>query len=350
LPEKEIVRLGLQLAEGMAAAHAQGVIHRDLKPGNLRLTKDNRLKILDFGLSWSNLRMGPSVSTASFNGQIDCSGTLPYMATEQLSGLAMDERTDIYSAGAVLYELYAGHPPFEHKLLPALVDDILHKAPLAPSRIRPGISPRLEAIILKCIEKDPEKRYQSAAELLRELRPLADGVAANAPSRLEGNPRVFLIATALVAVMVASIGWYGKRWIHTLPDPNMPQIQSLAVLPFENLSGDSQQEYLADGITDFLTTDLGQMRPLRRIISRTSVMRYKSEHIPLREAARQLNVDAVVEGSVSDAKGLPDAHLRDQRLGRRLGHRRDLGGRGQHADRALERHQLEHRPQPDARR
>jgi serine/threonine protein kinase len=204
LREKEIVRIGVQLAEGLAAAHAQGVIHRDLKPGNLRLTKDDRLKILDFGLAWSTLRLGPLASTASFNGSADCSGTLPYMATEQLSGLAADARTDIYSAGAVLYELYTGRAPFEQKLFTALVDEILHRAPVPPSHVRPGISPRLEAIILKCLEKDPEKRYQSAEDLLRELRELSVAADAPAVSRLSGRSRLYLLAACLTLLALAA--------------------------------------------------------------------------------------------------------------------------------------------------
>lgn len=126
LPEKEVVRIGVQLAEGLAAAHDQGVIHRDLKPGNLRLTKDDRLKILDFGLARSTLSFSSVATTVSCDGPADCSGTLPYMATEQLLGQKVDERTDIYSAGAVLYKLCTGHAPFEQRLFTALVDNILH--------------------------------------------------------------------------------------------------------------------------------------------------------------------------------------------------------------------------------
>jgi len=299
LREREIVRIGVQLAEGLAAAHAQGVIHRDLKPGNLRLTRDDRLKILDFGLAWSTLRLGPLASTLSFNGSVDCSGTLPYMATEQLAGLAVDARTDIYSAGAVLYELYTGRAPFEQKLFTALVDEILHRAPVPPSHVRPGISPRLEAIILKCLEKDPEKRYQSAEDLLRDLRELANAQGAPAASRLGGRLRFYLLAACLALLALATVlGWRNRSWMDTLRNQDAPHIESLAVLPFSNLSGDSQQEYLADGMTDSLITDLGQMHALQRIISRTSVMRYKTQPVPLRDVARQLKVDAVIEGAV----------------------------------------------------
>jgi len=298
LSEKEIVHIGVQLAEGLAAAHEHGVIHRDLKPGNLRLTQDARLKILDFGLARSTLSLSQLASTVSYNGPPDCSGTLPYMAREQLLGQEADARTDIYSAGAVLYELCAGHAPFEQNLFPVVVDNILHKPPAPLSRLRAGISDRLEAIILTCLEKDPEKRYQSAKELARELRKLdAYSSTFNAHKRKSfARSARFVMPTCLFGLLVIVFGIYRRQWLG--PIYSTPHLESVAVLPFANFSGDSQQEYLADGMTDFLITDLGQMNRLQRIISRTSVMRYKSEHVPLSEVAQQLKVGAVVEGSV----------------------------------------------------
>jgi len=153
LSEREVIHIGVQLAEGLAAAHEQGVVHRDLKPGNLRLTNDNRLKILDFGLARSTLSFGPVATTLSLDAPAECSGTLPYMSPEQVLGQAADERTDIYSAGAVLYELCTGRPPFEQKLFTGMVEEILHTAPTPPSQCRRGLSRRLESVILKCLEK-----------------------------------------------------------------------------------------------------------------------------------------------------------------------------------------------------
>jgi serine/threonine protein kinase len=151
LSEKEVVRLGLQLVEGLAAAHEQGVIHRDLKPGNLRLTSDERLKILDFGLAKLVRCLSPMASTESSLDTVVFAGTLPYMAPEQLRGAAGDVRTDIYSAGVVLYELATGRLPFPQKLPTALSDDILHQAVPPLGRLRPELSPRLEEIVLKCL-------------------------------------------------------------------------------------------------------------------------------------------------------------------------------------------------------
>ncbi|HEV2470797.1 MAG TPA: protein kinase [Candidatus Sulfotelmatobacter sp.] len=297
LAEKDVVEIGLQLAEGLAAAHAQGVVHRDLKPGNLRLTSDNRLKILDFGLARSTLSFSPLASTVSINGPAECSGTLPYMAGEQVLGQGVDARTDIYSAGAVLYELCTGRPPFEQTLFAALVDDILHKAPHPPSQGRKGVSPRVEAIILKCLEKEPEKRFQSAKELARELADVAALHSERESSRF-AKARKYGATAALLLLLLILLMQLTNRRVAPIRNPAI-QIESLAVLPFANLSGDSQHAYLADGMTDFLITDLGRMNILRRIISRTSVEHYKTERKPLREIARELNVEAVIEGSVT---------------------------------------------------
>lgn len=296
LPEKELINLGVQMAEGLAAAHTQGIVHRDLKPGNLRLTSDSRLKILDFGLARSTLNFSPVATTLSINGPADCSGTLPYMAPEQVLGQAADARTDIYSAGAVLYELCTGRPPFEQRLMTALVDDIIHKQPLPPSRSRSGISPRLETIILKCLEKDLDRRYQSAKELAEDLRDLKK---TNSNKTDSSWYRFRYLLSTFAVCLISFIVLFMARRFDWLSDSSAhAQIRSLAVLPFANLSGDPQQEYMADGMTDFLITNLGQMKILDRVISRTSVISYKAERKPLKQIARQLNVDALVEGSV----------------------------------------------------
>ena len=297
LPEKELIDLGVQMAEGLAAAHAQGIVHRDLKPGNLRLTSDSRLKILDFGLARSTLNFSPVATTLSIDGIADCSGTLPYMAPEQVLGQAADARTDIYSAGAVLYELCTGRPPFQQRLVTALVNDIIHSHPLPPSRCRTGVSPQLDGAILKCLEKDLDKRYQSAKELAQYLRELRNADPENTRSSLRLlKPALHTLAACVALLLVLLIAGHRNSPRGILG--GRAQIGSLAVLPFANLSGDPQQEYMADGMTDFLITDLGQLNILDRVISRTSVVRYKTERKPLQEIARQLNVDALIEGSV----------------------------------------------------
>jgi len=159
LPETEILRLGSQLADGLEAAHAQGIIHRDLKPGNLQITKDDRLKILDFGLA-QLIPTGDHDSLAlTVSKANELPGTLPYMAPEQLRGQRADQRSDIYSAGAVLYEMATGQRPHGQTSGPQLISAILERPVSAPSVHNPEISPALESIIVKALDKDPNRRY-----------------------------------------------------------------------------------------------------------------------------------------------------------------------------------------------
>lgn len=174
MDEKEVLRLGIQIAEGLVAAHEQGVIHRDIKPGNFRLTSRDRIKILDFGLA---RLLRPITDTATTDHAITeahtVMGTVPYMAPEQLMGRAVDERTDIYGAGTVFYEMATGRRPFPETRGPQLIARILNQAPEPPSEVKPEISATLERIILKALEKESRHRYPSASELLDDLQGLS---------------------------------------------------------------------------------------------------------------------------------------------------------------------------------
>ena len=268
LPEREVARLGTQLADGLAAAHEQAVIHRDLKPGNLRLTPDGRLKILDFGLARLVQPVSGAAETETLTQTRTIAGTVPYMAPEQLRGEKVDARSDIWAAGIVLYEMATGRLPFEGKTSPAVADQILHAQAASPQRLQPRLSSRLADIILKCLEKDAENRYQSAKELQVDLRRL-------------------ILPTSAVSVAAGAVR---KR-------PRSKRIRSVAVLPLINFSRDPEQEFFADGMTEVLICDLAKLRGVK-ITSRTSVMRYKGSETPLPRIAEELNVDAVVEGSV----------------------------------------------------
>jgi serine/threonine protein kinase/tetratricopeptide (TPR) repeat protein len=326
LPEKEVVRLGSQLAEGLGAAHEQNIVHRDLKPGNLRIMADGRLKILDFGLAKLVRPDSDAAVTESVTETKAGAGTLPYMAPEQLQGAAVDARTDIYATGCVLYEMATGRLPFQDRLSTALADAILHRPTPPPGRLKPDLSPRLEEIILKCLEKEPGSRYQSSRELLVDLRRLGAPTVEFSPRR---GPRVSawlwrrtawgagIVVVVLLAVLFGlNVGGLRER---LLERAGAGQISSLAVLPLENLSHDPEQEYFVDGMTEALITDLSKISALR-VISRTSVMQYKGKHKPLPEIARELMVDAVVEGSVLRAgervritaqliRAVPEQHL-----------------------------------------
>ncbi len=302
LPEKEVLHLGQQLAEGLTAAHAEGVVHRDLKPGNLRLSRDGRLKILDFGLAKLLQPVSDVAATASVTETHAVTGTLPYMAPEQLRGEPADARSDIWTAGAVLYELGTGRRPFGAKLSTELAGDIQHKPPPSPRQLRPELSSKLEDITLKCLEKDPDNRYQSARELAVDLRRLAAPpstvmTAAAPPARkswrLAAAASLGLLVALIAAVTMLKPGWRDRLWGGT----SSPEIRSIAVLPLKNLSGDPQQEYFADGMTETLTAELSKISALK-VISRTSAMQYKAANKAAPEIARELDVDALIEGSV----------------------------------------------------
>jgi serine/threonine-protein kinase len=300
LPEKEVALLGMQLAAGLAAAHRQGVIHRDLKPGNLRVTPDRQLKILDFGLARLSAPEADVARTVSLSESQEIKGTLPYMAPEQLRGETTDARSDIWAAGTVLYEMVTGKHPFEGKLATALAADIIHKIPTSPRQIKPKLAPELERIILKCLEKEPEIRYQSAEDLGVDLRRLTTPTASSisAASRRKGKwrwPLAGMAGLAFVALLVVAFTMGG--WRDRLLGGGATQMHSLAVLPLENLSRDPEQEYFADGMTEALITDLSKIGALR-VISRTSAMHYKRTTKTLPDIARELGVDGVIEGSV----------------------------------------------------
>jgi serine/threonine protein kinase/tetratricopeptide (TPR) repeat protein len=303
LPEKQVITLGTQLAEGLSAAHEHAVIHRDLKPGNLRLSADGRLKILDFGLAKLRTSAVASPATETVSETHALAGTLPYMAPEQLFGGEIDARTDLHAAGAVLYEMATGQRAFPAAERLQLAAAILRSAPRPAGSLNPRLSPELSRIIGKCLEREPEARYQSAKELAIDLRRLQSGAlsgvqpaatVAARPSSKAVRLALLVFASVIVVLLAFNVGNWRKR---TLSRPDAPHIESLAVLPLVNLSGDPQQEYFADGMTEELITSLGKVAPLR-VISRTSVMQYKQTRKPLPTIATELNVDAVVEGSV----------------------------------------------------
>jgi serine/threonine-protein kinase len=304
LPETEVIQIGLQMAAGLEAAHHEGMTHRDLKPGNLRLTPEGRLKILDFGLAKRVDPRAQGTVTQSMSEPGGAAGTLAYMAPEQLRGEEVDARSDIWAAGVVLYELATGRRPFEGKTNTALADNIFHAPARPPQAAQPKVSPRLADVVLKCLEKDAENRYQSAKELAVDLRRL-NGLPSVAPVvPTTARWRAALVGAIGVLVLLGllwGLNLGGVRgWL--LGPPAAPNIRSLAVLPLENLSRDPDQDYFADGMTEELIADLSQISALR-VISRTSVMQYKNVRKSLRDIGKELNVDAVVEGSVERSGG-----------------------------------------------
>ena len=306
LPETEVVQLGKQTAEALEAAHEQGMIHRDLKPGNIMVTPKGLVKVLDFGLAKLLRPSGKIDKTLTLNGTQTLSGTLPYMAPEQLEGGEVDERTDIHALGAILYELAAGKRPFPQEAPSEVIHAILHKPPEMPGSLGANISEGLERIISKCLEKEPANRYASAKELIADLNQVESG---DLSALIAGKPRrrakrslwqrplpMSLLALVGVAALLFALNIGGIRDFLT-GRARTPQVQSLAVLPLENLSQDPAQDYFAEGITDALINELGQISTLQ-VKSRTSVMQYKKTEKSLPQIAKELNADMVVEGSV----------------------------------------------------
>jgi TolB-like protein/Tfp pilus assembly protein PilF len=306
LSEEEVLQFGQQIALALEHAHGYGVVHRDLKPGNLIIRSDGQLKVVDFGLA-KLLTIDESAPTETLTHTHRLAGTIPYMPPEQLRGKRPDCRSDIYSAGAVLYEMATGQRPFQGKVLTAISEAILHSNPVSPRQLSPNISSALESVILKCLQKEPATRYQTARELSFDLRRLqtasADVSTGVKPPKVRAHwvNIAWLMAILLAAVAISFLmvrGWRARARATS----QIPSIMSLAVLPLENLSHDPEQEYFADGMTDELTTELAHISALR-VVSRTSAMSYKRTSKTLPQIARELQVDGVIEGSVLRSNG-----------------------------------------------
>ncbi len=298
LPESEVLRLGTQIVAALEEAHEQGIVHRDLKPGNIVVTPKGQAKVLDFGLA-KLLRPAREMSTADdLSSTALGAGTLPYMAPEQLRGQPADARTDIYAAGAVLYEMATGRRPFRSKFATALAADIQTQPPAPPRQLNPKISLGLEEIILKSLEKEPENRYQSAEELLVDLRRLSrEAKGVRLPPRHPQLRFAAWVAGALIIALLA--GTYLARRPSWVWRKSPPGKIILAVLPFENLSRDPQEDYFCDGLTDEMINQLGRLMPQRLgVIARTSAMRYKGSQKRVDEIGRELGAGYILETSV----------------------------------------------------
>ncbi len=307
MAEQEVARLGRQLAEGLAAAHAQGLIHRDLKPGNVRLTPDGRLKILDFGLARLIEPVTDSATTVKLTESRGLAGTPPYMAPEQLRGEAVDARSDIYAAGMVLYEMLTGQHPFRGARPDQLYRAILQEDPPPITKQRPDVPRRLEQITIRALEKRAVDRYGSAAELaeeLAEVQRLLETSAALARgqrvlSRRARRRRAWAATVVMVVVAVAA-GYVFQRLSVEDAGATSP---ALAVLPLASLLGDADSALLAKLVARMLTTDLGESAHLRVLASTALQNILKNQRLEsaseftsseLRGIARSANLSHVV--------------------------------------------------------
>src|SRR5215831_10153854 len=244
LPEREILNLGAQILAALEEAHQHGVVHRDLKPRNIAVTPNRHAKVLDFGLAKLLQPLGELATTDELSSTAVGAGTLPYMAPEQLRGHPANACTDIYAVGTVLYEMATGKRPFRSQPATALAADIQTQAPVPPRRLNPDISSGLEAVILKCLEKQPDNRYQSAKEVSVAL----DGLRLGQKVPAKYFSLRFAAIAAVCLVVVAFAGTYFARRQFGVK-PHRGKI-ILAVLPFENVNRDAQEDYFCDGLTD----------------------------------------------------------------------------------------------------
>jgi TolB-like protein len=329
---EELVDFSIQIADALDVAHSKGILHRDIKPANLFLTSRGQAKILDFGLAKQSAtpgQAGPPDLSGQPTKDVDeehltrpgaTIGTVAYMSPEQALGKPLDARSDLFSFGVVLYEMGTRSQPFHGETVAAVFDRILHSAPASPLRLNPNLPPKLEEIISKSLEKDLRLRYQHASGLRADLQRLkrdtdsshSGALSAAAPTLAAAGPatdsssdaaiavglirrqkKLLLAALAVIVLLAAGLYW----GLFRNSTPAVKGIHAIAVLPFENVGGDPQTQYLSDGLADGVLDDLSALRSLR-VVPRGVAFTYRRKSIDLEALGKKLNVQAVVTGRV----------------------------------------------------